>query len=48
MSELAHNVRQPAKDVHMVPSIESNLLLSMSKFTKAGYITVGNYGHQLS
>jgi hypothetical protein len=40
VSKLAHNVQQPAKDVHIVPSIESNSLLSMAKFAKAGYITV--------
>ncbi len=36
VSKLAHNVRQPAKDVHTVPSIKSNSLLSMAKFAKAG------------
>ncbi len=40
MSKLAHNVRQPAKDVHIIPSIQSNSLLSTAKFAKAGYITV--------
>jgi hypothetical protein len=40
VSELTHNVRQPAKDVHIVPSIESNSLLSTAKFAEAGYITV--------
>jgi hypothetical protein len=40
VSELAHNVRQPAKDVHIVPSIETHSLLSTAKFAKAGYITV--------
>ncbi len=40
MSKLAHNVRQPAKDVHIVPSIQSNSLLSKAKFAEAGYITV--------
>ena len=40
MSKLTHNVRKPAKDVHIVPSIESNSLLSTAKFAKAGYITV--------
>ena len=40
MSELAHDVRQPVKDVHIVPSIESNSLLSTAKFDKVGYITV--------
>ncbi len=40
VSKLAHNIRQPAKDVHIVPSIQSNSLLSTTKFAKAGYITV--------
>jgi hypothetical protein len=40
VSELAHNVWQPAKDVHIVPSIESNSLLSTAEFAEAGYITV--------
>ncbi len=40
MSKLAHNVPQPAKDVHIIPSIESNFLLSTAKFSQAGYITV--------
>jgi hypothetical protein len=40
ISELAHNVRQPAKDVHIVPTIETNSLLSTAKFATAGYITV--------
>ena len=40
MSELAHNVRQPAKEVHIVPSIETHSLLSTVKFAEAGYITV--------
>ena len=40
MSELVHNVRQPAKEFHIVPSIETHSLLSTAKFVKAGYITV--------
>jgi len=40
VSELAHDIRQPAKDIHIVPSIQSNSLLSTAKFAKAGYITV--------
>jgi len=40
VSELVHNVQQPAKDVHITPSIESNSLLSTAKFAEAGYITV--------
>jgi hypothetical protein len=39
VSELVHNVWKPAKDVHIVPSIESNSLLSTAKFAEAGYIT---------
>ncbi len=40
VSELVHNVQQPAKDVHITPSIESNSLLSTAKFAEAGHITV--------
>jgi hypothetical protein len=40
VSKLAHDVQQPAKDAHIVPSIQSNSLLSTAKFAKAGYITV--------
>ena len=40
VSELVHDVWQPAKDVHIVPSIKSNSLLSTAKFAEAGYITV--------
>jgi hypothetical protein len=40
VSKLIHNVRQPAKEVHIVPSIETHSLLSTVKFTEAGYITV--------
>ncbi len=40
VSKLVHDVRQPAKDVHIVPSIESNSLLSTAKFAKTGFITV--------
>ena len=40
VSKLAHNVRKPAKDIHIVPSIKSNSLLSTAKFAEAGYITI--------
>ena len=40
VSELAHNVRHPAKEVHIVLSIEIHSLLSTAKFAKAGYIMV--------
>ena len=42
VSKLAHNVRQPAKEIHIVPSIKSNSLLSTEKIAKAGYTTVFN------
>jgi hypothetical protein len=38
--QLHHNVRQLAKDVHIVPTIDSNSLLSIAKLATAGYITV--------
>jgi hypothetical protein len=38
--ELHHDVRQPAKGVHIVPTISNNSLLSTAKFATAGYITV--------
>jgi hypothetical protein len=40
VSELAHNVRHPAKEVHIVPSIETHSLLSTVKFAEAGCIMV--------
>ena len=40
VSELAHNVRQPAKEVHIVPFIETHSLLSTAKFAQAGFISV--------
>jgi hypothetical protein len=40
IQQLHHNVRQLAKDVHIVTTIASNSLLSTAKFTAAGYITV--------
>jgi hypothetical protein len=40
ISELVHNVRQPAKDVHILPTIKTNSLLSTAKFAAAGYTTV--------
>jgi hypothetical protein len=33
-------VHQPAKDVHIVPTIDTNLLLSTAKYATVGYITV--------
>ena len=40
IQQLLHNVRQPAKDVHIVPTIAKNSLLSIPKFATAGCITV--------
>jgi hypothetical protein len=40
VSELPHDVRHPAKEVHIVPSIKNHSLLSVPKFAEAGYITV--------
>jgi hypothetical protein len=37
---LHHNVRHPVKDIHIVPGIECNLLLSMAKFADANYIAI--------
>jgi hypothetical protein len=33
-------IKQPAKEVHIVPTIESNSLLITTKFAAAGNITV--------
>ncbi len=40
MDELHHNVRHPAKDVHIVPGIERNSLLSIPKIVDANYIAI--------
>ncbi len=40
MDELQHNVRHPAKDVHIVPGIECNSLLSIPKFADANYVAI--------
>ena len=40
MDELHHNVRHPAKDVHIIPGIEHDSLLSIPKFTDANYIAI--------
>jgi hypothetical protein len=38
--QLHHELRSPARDVHIVPSIERDLLLSMSEFVDTNYITI--------
>ncbi len=40
LKQLIHEVRQPARDVHTVPSITENSLVSTSKCSDAGYTTV--------
>ena len=40
MDELHHNVRHPAKDIHIVPGIERDSLLSIAKFADANYISI--------
>jgi hypothetical protein len=40
MDELHQDVRHPAKDIHINPGIERNLLLSMVKFAGANYIAI--------
>ncbi len=37
-----HNVRHPAKDVHIVPGIERDSLLSIPKFADTNYVTIFN------
>jgi hypothetical protein len=37
---LLHDVQAPARDVNIVPSLVSNLLLSTSKFAEAGYTAI--------
>ena len=40
MDELHHNVRHPAKDVHIVPGIKRDSLLSIPKFADANYVAI--------
>ena len=40
MDELQHKVRHPAKDVHIVPGIERDSLLSIPKFADTNYIAI--------
>ncbi len=42
MDELQHNVHHPAKDMHIVPGIKHDSLLSISKFVDANYIAIFN------
>jgi hypothetical protein len=40
MDKLQHNVRHPAKDVHIIPGIKRDSLLSIPKFVNANYIAI--------
>ncbi len=40
MDKLQHNVRHPKKDVHIIPGIEHDSLLSIPKFVDANYIAI--------
>ncbi len=40
INKLLHDVQAPARDVNIVPSLVSNLLLSASKFAEAGYTAI--------
>jgi hypothetical protein len=40
MDKFQHDVRHPAKDVHIVPGIERNSLLSIPKFADPNYVAI--------
>jgi hypothetical protein len=40
MDELQHNVRHPAKHMHILPGIKRDSLLSIPKFVDANYIAI--------
>jgi hypothetical protein len=40
IDELHHNVRHPATDVHIMPGIECDSLLSIPKFVDTNYIAI--------
>ncbi len=42
MDEFQHDVRHPAKDVHIVPGIKRDSLLSIPKFADANYVVIFN------
>ncbi len=42
MDKLQYDVHHPAKDVHIVPGIKRNSLLSILKFVNANYIAIFN------
>jgi hypothetical protein len=40
MDKFQHDVCHPAKDVHIMPGIERNSLLSIPKFVDTNYIAI--------
>jgi hypothetical protein len=40
MDKFQHDMRHPAKDVHIVPGIEGDSLLSIPKFADANYVAI--------
>jgi hypothetical protein len=40
IQELQHDICQPAKNIHIVPDICKNSLISTAKIAEAGYITI--------
>jgi hypothetical protein len=40
MDKFQHDVHHPAKDVHIMPGIERNSLLSIPKFVDANYVPI--------
>ncbi len=40
LDTLQHSLRAPARDVHIIPSIKRDSLLSVSKFVDANYIAI--------
>jgi hypothetical protein len=42
MDKFQHDMRHPAKDVHIVPGIERDSLLSIPKFADANYVAIFN------
>ncbi len=40
IGELPHNVREPAKGIHIIPGIADKSLISTLHFAKSGYVTI--------
>ncbi len=40
MDEVHHELQPPAKDVHIVPAIKRNSLISITKFVDANYTAI--------